>query len=190
MPIFAFMIAEGMRRTSDKKRYIIRISAVGLLCQAAFAVSGGDLRYMNILLTYSLAGILVMFLEPALKTPCVRTAIPAFSAAAAACALLRFLDFSYGVWAVAAIIVLYFTEDRFEGLTALFLILACYSAVCAAKGYEYQFFSLLAVPLLSLYNGCRSGRLKLPRYFFYVFYPAHLAVLWLIRSAIIMMNRR
>lgn len=41
-----------------------------------------------------------------------------------------------------------------------------------------QWFSLLAIPLLMLYNGQR-GKWKL-KYLFYIFYPAHLGILYLI----------
>lgn len=48
------------------------------------------------------------------------------------------------------------------------VILACGSNVI-------QWFSLAAIPLLLLYSG-RRGACGL-KYFFYVFYPAHLAIL-------------
>ena len=46
-----------------------------------------------------------------------------------------------------------------------------------------QYYSLLAIPLLLLYSGKR-GKANL-KYFFYIFYPVHLAVLqgiaWIVR---------
>jgi len=50
-------------------------------------------------------------------------------------------------------------------------------ALASASGVM-QPSSLLALPLLYLYNGKR-GR-GAPKYFFYIFYPAHLAALQLI----------
>ena len=41
-----------------------------------------------------------------------------------------------------------------------------------------QHYALLAIPLLLLYNGQR-GKLRM-KYLFYIYYPAHLAVLHLI----------
>ena len=44
-----------------------------------------------------------------------------------------------------------------------------------------QPFAFLAVPLISLYNGKPGMKMK---YFFYAFYPVHLAILGLIRVAL------
>ncbi len=43
-----------------------------------------------------------------------------------------------------------------------------------------QFFAVLALPFILKYNGT-LGKIKLPRYLFYVFYPAHLTVLLLFK---------
>ena len=48
-------------------------------------------------------------------------------------------------------------------------------AILAGVSGGIQVYSLLALPLLLLYSG-RRGRLNL-KYFFYIFYPVHLAVL-------------
>lgn len=59
------------------------------------------------------------------------------------------------------------------GAFAAGLLLLC------TQSSSIQFYSLFALVFLALYNGKR-GKYKL-KYFFYLFYPAHLAVLWAIR---------
>jgi hypothetical protein len=53
-------------------------------------------------------------------------------------------------------------------------------ALCAYYAYpslwDLQNLCLLSIPLLLLYNG-KPGKYRLKQ-FFYIFYPAHLAVLW------------
>ena len=44
---------------------------------------------------------------------------------------------------------------------------------------HFERFSLLAIPLLALYNGSR-GKWKL-KYLFYIYYPLHLAALHLLQ---------
>ena len=54
--------------------------------------------------------------------------------------------------------------------------------LCISRGLfeNIQSLSLFALPLLALYNGT-PGRKGL-KYGFYIFYPAHLVVLWVIAA--------
>jgi len=60
----------------------------------------------------------------------------------------------------------------------LVLFSACLLALCIdlTGTFSIQYFSLFAVLLLALYNGKR-GKYRF-KYFFYIFYPAHLAFLY------------
>jgi len=46
-----------------------------------------------------------------------------------------------------------------------------------------QLFTCLTIPLLRLYNGER-GKIKSSKWFFYIYYPAHLAVIGIIRISL------
>lgn len=97
-----------------------------------------------------------------------------------------------GDWgAVAVIWILIFSACRFDrkrqmknfcAVSALYILLDF--IYCAAMGQWYhdlfQLGVFLAVPLLMSYNGVRKGG-KAYKWLFYVYYPAHLALLAVLR---------
>lgn len=53
---------------------------------------------------------------------------------------------------------------------------------------DFQWLMLLALPFLLLYNGKRGGRKRPSRfekYFYYIFYPVHLYLLWFIGTVVL-----
>ena len=57
----------------------------------------------------------------------------------------------------------------------------------AESGWEFQWFRLgifLAIPLLAFYHGRRGSKAKVVTWFFYIFYPVHLLVLYVARLVI------
>ncbi len=80
----------------------------------------------------------------------------------------------YGWYGAALPVVIAIIKNRAGKLVAAALLL-----ILLALEYQgIQWYSLLALPLLSLYNGNR-GRYGW-KYFFYLYYPLHLAVIYLI----------
>ena len=56
MPIYAYMIAEGCRHTRDRKKYLMRLLGMGILCQIVYFVAMESL-YQCILITFSLSAL-------------------------------------------------------------------------------------------------------------------------------------
>ena len=181
-PIFAFMIAEGCAHTRNRGRYLLQRAAVALVCQIAYAVAMGSL-FQCVMVSFLLASLSIFSLEN------FRTKRDPLSfAGAAAMALLvvgmtvigpqllrhRGFAVDYGFWGVMLPVVVYFLPGHLWKCAgaALMLALLCHTLE------PRQWFSLLAIPLLMLYNGQR-GKWKL-KYLFYIFYPAHLGILYLI----------
>lgn len=182
LPLFAYMIAEGCYYTKNRISYLSLIATLALLCQAVFYFTTQSL-YQSILVTFSLSIITIFSIDGIIKHANV------FKVALSV-VLLLFVTF------VAFIMPTIFSKQGFEidygylgMLLPVFIYYApnkiCKLAVCglmlillAVHIQGVQIYALLALPLLALYNGKR-GTKKL-KYMFYIFYPLHLVVIYLV----------
>lgn len=181
-PIYAYMIAEGCRHTRSMRKYLGSLLAVAAVCQAVYLVAMGSV-YMCILVTSSISVILIGLVKRAAG----KNTIPAWAAVAAGVLLAIFATeilpglltgtdygIDYGFLGVILPVCIYLCKDRKQELLVMALILAC----MAWNSWSVQWFSLLALPLLALYSGKR-GKYKM-KWLFYLYYPGHLAVIWLL----------
>ena len=199
LPVFAYLIAEGMRHTRSPLRYFLRLLLFGAACQAVYTVATRDF-YMNILVTFSLSVLIMIPIRlmrdaeekngPDANRRAVYLSVSA-AAVAGAFLLCRFVTVDYGFWGVILPVSAFVFTEKKKNLLLFSVFLALMSADFYFSGLmrggaplwvlinrESQPFSLLALPLLALYNGKR-GKWRL-KYFFYVFYPAHLGLIYLI----------
>ncbi|MBR3753108.1 MAG: hypothetical protein IKK50_08270 [Ruminiclostridium sp.] len=181
LPIFAYMIAEGCHHTRNPRKYLLTILAVAALCQLVYFFAMGSL-YQCILVTFVLSILLIQSMDRARQDESHQTALTTalvWAGVVFVCVglpqLLDHTDFAidYGLWGVLLPVFIYLGRDRREKLllTAVGLILLALSFFGLT-----QWFSLAALPLLALYNGER-GKWRM-KYFFYVYYPIHLAVIY------------
>jgi len=182
-PIFAYMIAEGYAHTKNRLRYFLQISGLAAVCQLVYYVALGSL-YQSILVTFSLS-ILCMFAIDNFQRHkgffSGALAMVVFGVVTYACRVLpRKLvgtDFGidYGFLGVMLPVVVFLVPDKIGKLCAAGVILV---AMCSSYLNDIQWYALLALPLLLLYNEKR-GKAKL-KYLFYIFYPTHLVAIHLI----------
>jgi hypothetical protein len=78
----------------------------------------------------------------------------------------------YGFLGILFPIIIYFAPNKWLKICLATVIILIYG-FCFAN---LQFYMLLAIPLLALYNGKR-GKANL-KYMFYLFYPIHMAVIY------------
>ena len=180
LPIYAYMIAEGCAHTKNRKRYLGMILGMGLIFQIFYLVFMNDL-YQGILITFSLSIGLIYAVEGFLKNkkPLYRILM--------ALVILFIMFFGivcpilfkksgfvidYGIWGMFLPVIIYFAPTKWLKLicSALFL--------CAMAHFSItrQWFALLSIPLLALYNGKR-GKYNL-KYLFYIVYPLHLVIIY------------
>ncbi len=196
-PIFAYMIAEGCRYTKNRAKYLGMIAGMGIVFQLVYLVAMGSL-YQGILITFSLAIITIYAIDGILKSKKLWGILAAIGALAFVAVFVFVLpillsgtdfDIDYGVWGILIPVTVYFMPNhkwRAGSVSLLLLIRAIYYTVVPSALGLVQWFSLLTIPLFALYNGER-GRAKM-KYVFYIFYPAHLVILYGIAMLVMMLK--
>jgi len=170
-PIFAFLIVEGFMHTKDVKKYITRLIIFALIAEIPFdfAFEGMiDWGHQNVLITFLLA-MIAMYIDSQYKRKA------GIAAAFLLAFLAEFIHCDYGMFGVIIVMIFYWNYERFYnklifGTASLTLLVT-----------SYQIFDVLAMIPIGLYNGKKGIGLK---YFFYVFYPGHLLILYLIHVLI------
>jgi hypothetical protein len=192
MPLFAYLIAEGCRYTRSAWGYLGKLFACLVVCQVGNYVGTGSLE-ICILGTFLLGASLLFCLQNAkrafLGKLCGKgvawTALFVVGTAATYYVNQK-IYIDYGFWACMLPVfagAMYLPENAPGYLkkwdnkwTSLLLFSVCLALLVYFDDYvEVQIYCLLALPLLAVYSG-RRGTYKL-KYFFYLFYPGHLALL-------------
>lgn len=191
-PIFAFMIAEGCRHTKSRAKYFFTVFFMAALCQGVYYLFDGSL-YMSVLVTFSL-GMLIIFSMQYAKEICfsgaalakkVISVLPILVSVVITYLLNRVLTIDYGFWGCMLPVFPALLFPPKENAPHWWSDPACTASRVLLLGVGLlilsmdiggiQLYSLASLPLLLLYSGKR-GKRKM-KYFFYVFYPAHLALL-------------
>lgn len=166
-PIFCFLIVEGFFHTHDVRRYMGRLGVFALISEIPYdlAFRGVPLEYahQNVFFTLLIGIGMMVLLERNREWP-VKAVILLL---AMWLAVLTRSDYNFR--GVLLIFVFYiFHESRWLAVTAGGFWNFLYQGVI-------QKYGVLSVLPLALYNGERGRKMK---YFFYIFYPAHLLLLY------------
>ena len=181
-PIFAFQIAQGYQHTSNLKKYFLRLFVFAILSQIPFSfflyTITGEFLTLNIFFTLTL-GLLSIFVFEKSPSKFLGFLFCAFCAFVAS-----FLHMDYGYYGVLVIFLFYLFRDHKKIMVASFLFLTIlrYIPVFFNTNFYYPNIILCICTCLSIipilfYNGTRGKKMT---YFFYLFYPCHLALLTLL----------
>lgn len=202
-PIFAFLAAEGFRRTHSLRRYLLRMLFWAMLSEIPFnLMCGGSLFYpyhQNVLWTFLLALLIIALIEK-----CRARFRPVFAVpATAALVILGFLlgyaaMLDYFGAGVLTVLTFYFFHGRSWKSRFCQLLCLYYLNISLLGGYYYavslfgreieltqQGFALLALIPIWLYQGRQGLHGKMFRLFCYAFYPAHMLLLFFARTLLL-----
>lgn len=168
-PIFAYVLAEGFVYTRDVKKYLLRLGIFAILSEIPY-----DLAIMDAILEFShqnvfftlFFGVLMLWLMT--KT---NNMILQYGIVAVAVLLCQFMNTDYSDIGILMIFIFsVFRQRRIEKLLVVGLIL-----VGLTSGI--QLYALFALALIALHNGEQGPKIKT---FFYLFYPTHLLILYIV----------
>lgn len=212
-PVMCYFIAEGYYYTRNVKKYALRLfifAAVSYLPFILFETGGmptaKNFLTLNVIYTLFL-GLLALWAWDKMQSFTLKVLT-----ITVLCVLAMFGDWSYIAVVWVLILGIHHEDKRkqikyFVIISIIMLLLMSLPTVMLnvmmqnpefAMQVEkqgltnippvyaqfFQFGVLLAVPLLRLYNGERGGG-KCGKWFFYIFYPAHLLIIALIKMYLI-----
>ncbi len=167
-PIFCFLLVEGFLHTRDVKKYVIRLGLFALISEVpfdlAFANSIFNMNHQNVFFTLFI-GLLVLVTIKQFE----HNKIIVVLSIIIGCLAALFLQTDYSYFGILMILFFYLYQKE-QVTRAITVIL-----LNVVLGQPIAGLSLIPI---SLYNGKRGISLK---YLFYIFYPAHILILYFVR---------
>lgn len=184
-PIFWFCFAVGLKHTSNKQKYLSRLGAsavimgLGNICvNVIFNIETYSFAYPNIFLTMFLSGLALWCIERILKDKDL-VKITALSFITLAISLAIHFLADYGLMALACILCFYYVKNKNLKIIGYLLISLIF---CYIRNNFIQSAMVFIIPFLLFYTPEKpKNNLK---WFFYVFYPAHVWLLMFISTLI------
>ena len=195
-PIFFFLAVESYFKTSDRRRYMIRLFVWAIIMQVGNFIISRVVQTtfqpedffpvaQNIFLSIAVGVSMIAAFEwgraQVGSKKWIGFALAGFLAFAS---LLT--ESSYN--GLAMLVVFYFFYDKkpalyfaYAGLSILFLLWGL-TNIDYFWEFEFQWMMIAALPFMILYNGKR-GQYSL-KYLFYAFYPLHIWILYFVRYSI------
>lgn len=163
-PIFAYQLTVGYFKTSSKEKYLERLILFGSLSQIPYYLLKEELK-LNIIFTLAIGFCLIWVIENK-KFLLFFALIP----------LLFFVE--YQLYGGIIILLFYFIKDvKYKSFSF------------AIMTFFYSFFLKSITPIFAIFSlififGPKK-EIDIPSNVFYIFYPAHLALIYLLRILIV-----
>ena len=183
-PIYCFLLVEGMTHTRSPHKYILRLVIGIFLAELPFDYlfeGGFSWEDQNVLLTLTLGAVMLVCMQKTERKWLKALLIIPFALVADLCKC----DYGgYGIGIIAAFALI----DRVElqAIGVLLVNLAMNSSPVSVFGIyiPVQLFAVPAMIPIAGYSGVKLTRNKAVQWAFYLFYPAHMLILWMIQRTL------
>ena len=184
-PIFCFLLAEGAHYTRNPRNYLLRLGIGAILSELPFdlALFGSwSWQHQSVMITL-LLGAMALLAMKRMTQPLLKILVLLLFAC-----LADFMNTDYGGAGVLMIALFGLTRERKYGwlvqLLGMYLICRWIipgGVVWFIGRYVFiEIFAILALIPIWLYSGKKSTSSRAVQWAFYLFYPVHLWILYLI----------
>ena len=190
-PIFAFQISEGYTHTSNLKKYFLRLLVFSLISQIPFmlflSMYSSDIFNLNIFFTLLLGLTAITIYDKLDKAKCSKYMHILYKLFGIIIALIlsciaELAKCDYGYFGVLIIFAFFLFRDKkvLMNISFIILVLIYYAKnlLFSPASTIYLWLAICTIsPLLfiNLYNNKKGKSIK---YLLYIFYPAHLLILY------------
>lgn len=176
IPVFAFLLVEGFRNTSDYKKYLITMIITALVSEIPYdlAICGKvcDFSSQNAMITMCICLIMLKCMELFSDSSGFAGSMVRILIMIAAIVWVSIFRAEYGLCMVLLVTVFYVFDTR----NVLKTVLGCIISLMYVTG-PIAFYGIWC------YNGERKDRIN--KYVYYAFYPLHLLVLGVIAKFVL-----
>lgn len=168
-PVICFLLVEGFIHTHSRKKYMLNLLVFAVLSEIPYDLAFGhkfiDVSEQNVMWTLLLGVVMMCFIEKWEYNFTLKMLVVLIAGFAAV-----LLKTDYSIWGILQIAIFYM--QRNDRKNALWL--TCFLMFVQGK---MQSFGVLAIPFIMAYDDTKND-VKMPKYFFYAFYPLHILALW------------
>lgn len=193
-PIFCYCLTVGLLYTHDIKRYFARLAVFAVISQPFYAFKADPANFVENLTNFNIFFTLIISLL--FMWGILQRKWYGICTSVVAILLLCFFNFDYSFTGVILMLIFYFCRNKpilGAALFALSYASALWSGspedplalVIGNYAINWPIFSLLAAPLIFYPT---HTKIKINKWFFYVFYPAHLGLIALLEMIFVKTN--
>lgn len=179
-PIYCFLLAEGMRHTRNPGKYIGRLAIGILLAELPYDIlfeGGISWESQSVMVTLTLGAVMLWCMEKTEKTWLKLLIAVPFAMVA------ELAKSDYGGWGIAMIAVFALLDRlpvQIMGLLLVNFLMDSVPVPFFGVAIPIQLFAALAMVPIALYSGKKLTRSRAVQWSFYLFYPVHLLILWMV----------
>lgn len=182
-PIFCFLLAEGFMHTHNLKKYLLSLGIFAVISEPIYDLANTEelfsTKQQNVLFSLFLGLAVIAVIEKYHKNVLISSV--SILAGAGISYICKFDGWYYGIGLISTFYLFHDIPVLKYGFSILIMYICGLDFSLNGLINPYFLTAVSSLLIIALYNGERGIKMK---YFFYIFYPAHLLILFFFQICI------